>query len=164
MYCQTDQHFVLLMQLVFAMQSDVAQANACASCDNFTSTLWTTCITPLIMSTSFYVFDRPILQSRKTADILGRDDSCHTLGPWPWPRDTFSNFLANLSSSASLSRSAMGSAPGDSTKMRGVTLLESWKAPARLNGGGSVKALPKCSATKPCIAGNTYTPQQGRML
>ena len=49
----------------------------------------------------------------------------------------------------------MGSAPGDSTKMRGVMLLESWKAPARLKGGGSIKALPRCSATKPWIAGDT---------
>ena len=41
-------------------------------------------------------------------------------------------------SSASLSRSAMGSAPGDSTKMRGMALLLSLKAEASSKGGGSI--------------------------
>ena len=61
-----------------------------------------------------------------------------TLGPCPCPRDTFSNFLENFMSSASFSRSAMGSAPGDSTKMRGMALLLSLKAEASSKGGGSM--------------------------
>ena len=51
-------------------------------------------------------------------------------------------------SSASLSRSAMGSAPGDSTKMRGMALLLSLNAEASSKGGGSINWGPSCSAIK----------------
>ena len=44
---------------------------------------------------------------------------------WPWPKEMAESFLENFISSANLYRSAAGSVPGDSTKMRGVVELES---------------------------------------
>ena len=48
---------------------------------------------------------------------------------------------------------AMGSAPGDNTKMRGVQHPESANEPARSKVGGSIKARPMISTIKSCTAG-----------
>ncbi len=58
--------------------------------------------------------------------------SFSALGPWPWPRDTFSNLRLNFISSASLSRSVF-----DETQ----------------------RILSKCNASNVCQAcsGQTYT-------
>lgn len=56
---------------------------------------------------------------------------CPTL-TWPWPREMAESFLENFISSANLYRSAAGSVPGDSTKMRGVVELESLNTADRL--------------------------------
>jgi hypothetical protein len=45
-------------------------------------------------------------------------------------------------------RSAIGSAPGDSTKMTGVALVESLAAPSRSKGGLSMNLAPRQAATK----------------
>ena len=50
----------------------------------------------------------------------------------PWPREIAESFLENFISSANLERSAAGSVPGDSTKMRGVVELESLNTSDRL--------------------------------
>ena len=47
-----------------------------------------------------------------------------TFGPWPWPREMESTCA--LSDSAYFSSPAMGSDPGDSTKIRGVKQVLSW--------------------------------------
>mmetsp|Transcript_11751 Transcript_11751/g.49290 ORF Transcript_11751/g.49290 Transcript_11751/m.49290 type:complete len:218 (+) Transcript_11751:1979-2632(+) len=47
------------------------------------------------------------------------------LGPCPWPSDTWSNRCSISFSSHSLRRSAIGSAPEDSTKMSGASTLDS---------------------------------------
>lgn len=51
-------------------------------------------------------------------------------------------------SSANLRRPAMGSAPGDSTKMRGEQQFESAKLPARSKVGGSMYCRPIESTMK----------------
>lgn len=56
-------------------------------------------------------------------------------------------------SSANLSSAAVGSEPGDNTKIRGAQELESPNALARSNGGGSTYFLPSFSVTKSCTQG-----------
>mmetsp|Transcript_1036 Transcript_1036/g.1933 ORF Transcript_1036/g.1933 Transcript_1036/m.1933 type:complete len:215 (-) Transcript_1036:2732-3376(-) len=51
-------------------------------------------------------------------------------------------------SRARLSRYSVGSAPADSTKMRGVMFTELSKQPNRSNGGETVKNSPSSAATK----------------
>ena len=58
-------------------------------------------------------------------------------------------------SSANLRRAAMGSPPGERTKMRGAQLWESAKALGRLKGGGSMYFLPSLATTKSCTPGIT---------
>ena len=62
-------------------------------------------------------------------------------------------------SSANLSKEAIGSPPGDRTKMRAAQLCESRNALPRSNGGGSMNFLPNVPATNPCTAGTTYKEQ-----
>ena len=64
-------------------------------------------------------------------------------------------------SAANCSRAAVGSEPADSTKMRGVTGVESaWQA-CRSKVGGSTNLRPSCASTKSCTAGTTLSGLQG---
>lgn len=56
-------------------------------------------------------------------------------------------------SSANLSSAAVGSDPGDNTKMSGAQQLESANAFPRSNGGGSINRLPSLTVTKSWTAG-----------
>ena len=58
-------------------------------------------------------------------------------------------------SSANLSRAMVGSAPGESTKMRGAHELESLYDLDKSKGGGSTNFLPSLSITKFVTAGMT---------
>lgn len=60
-------------------------------------------------------------------------------------------------SAANCRRAAVGSEPADSTKMRGVTGVESaWHA-CRSKVGGSTNLRPSCASTKSCTAGTTLS-------
>lgn len=60
-------------------------------------------------------------------------------------------------SAANCRRAAVGSEPADSTKMRGVTGVESaWQA-CRSKVGGSTNLRPSCASTKSCTAGTTLS-------
>ena len=59
-------------------------------------------------------------------------------------------------SSANLRSAAIGSPPGDRTKMRGAQQWESAKALGRLKGGGSMYFLPSLATTKSCMAGTIF--------
>lgn len=63
---------------------------------------------------------------------------------------TFSNFLVNRWSSASFSKSAIGSAPGERTNMSGEFGVPSLKQVARSNAGGSINRCPRWWVTKSC--------------
>ena len=63
-------------------------------------------------------------------------------------------------SSANFNSAATGSAPGDSTKINGVILVESLNDPGRSKGGGSMYFWPILSRTNSCTAGMTLS---GRM-
>jgi len=65
------------------------------------------------------------------------------LGPCPRPSEIWSIFFYMFISSANLMKSATGSEPVLSTKMRGVEMLESLNDLARLNTGGSTNCLPR---------------------
>ena len=72
----------------------------------------------------------------------------------PCPREIdWHLLLPKPLSSANLSRPAIGSAPGDNTKINGAQQLESAKLPARSKVGGSMYCLPMFSTTKFCTAG-----------
>mmetsp|Transcript_3517 Transcript_3517/g.8442 ORF Transcript_3517/g.8442 Transcript_3517/m.8442 type:complete len:210 (-) Transcript_3517:1964-2593(-) len=68
------------------------------------------------------------------------------LGPWPCPSDTDCclSFMPILTASRTIS--AMGSAPEDNTKIRGVTGLLSLKDFSKLKDGGSRKSFPNFAA------------------
>lgn len=92
------------------------------------------------------------------------------IGPWPCPSDSELSlappnpYHVNITklgthwcsitwSSANFSNEAIGSAPGDSTKMRGAQLCESPNALPRSKGGGSINWWPSLAVTKSCTAG-----------
>ena len=70
------------------------------------------------------------------------------LGPWPWPSDTWSNRESISFSSHSFSKSAIGSAPEESTKINGASTRDSEKQASRSNGGGSMNRWPSLPDTK----------------
>ena len=94
------------------------------------------------------------------------------IGPWPCPSDNelslappnpydfiHNNILQALFitwSSENFSNEAIGSAPGDNTKMSGAQLCESANALPRSKGGGSINWWPSLAVTKSCIAGTIY--------
>lgn len=67
------------------------------------------------------------------------------IGPWPWPSEMELIFLSIFLDSAKRVRSAIGSAPVDSTKISGVMLVASLKHASRSNGGGSMNFCPNFS-------------------
>mmetsp|Transcript_17018 Transcript_17018/g.59547 ORF Transcript_17018/g.59547 Transcript_17018/m.59547 type:complete len:296 (-) Transcript_17018:1049-1936(-) len=79
--------------------------------------------------------------------------------PCPCPRDTdcCRSFMPILWAKRTIS--AIGSAPDESTKMRGVTLFESSKDFSRLKDGGSKYSRPNFAAMISC---NPCTVQSGR--
>eukprot|EP00898_Chlorokybus_atmophyticus_P004945 jgi/Chlat1/5451/Chrsp36S05445 len=98
--------------------------------------------------------------------LAARVSSLSALGPCPCPSDTFSNFFPNLISSASFRRSAMGSAPAESTKMSGEEGEESRKQEGRSKGGGSTKRGRRWEETKSERASWTWrwAPQHEHLL
>ena len=64
------------------------------------------------------------------------------VGPWPCPKDRILIFFPNPFAFARAMRSAIGSAPGDNTKIIGVLFWESPKAPSKSNGGLSINLGP----------------------
>lgn len=99
------------------------------------------------------------------------------IGPCPWPSDivwqrspsmpVIMNHQYSLDacgwyytvpplSSANFSKPAIGSAPGESTKMRGEQQLESEKLPGRSNVGGWMYVGPMLSTMKSCTDGITW--------
>jgi hypothetical protein len=72
--------------------------------------------------------------------------------PWPLPREILSSFLVMFISSANLMKSAIGSEPAESTKIRGIVIEESLKLFDKLKVGGSMKGLPIFSMIKFCTA------------
>lgn len=83
----------------------------------------------------------------------------------PWPSEIVWHFPEpNPLSSANLRRPAIGSAPGDSTKMRGEQQLESAKLPARSNVGGSMYCRPMKSTMKFWTAGMILSGRMQRRI
>jgi len=68
--------------------------------------------------------------------------------PCPLPREIDSSFLDMFISSANLRKSATGSEPALSTKIKGTVIEESLKLLAKLNVGGSIKTFPSFSTIK----------------
>ena len=74
----------------------------------------------------------------------------------PCPREMVLNlFPENPLSSANLSRLAIGSAPGERTKIKGMMFFESAYDLARSKGGGSTNFSPNLSLTKSFTRGMT---------
>ena len=68
------------------------------------------------------------------------------IGPYPYPREMDSIFL--FLELAKLYTAAIGSEPGDNTKIKGVTTFESLQTNSKSNGGGSTNFFPIESMTK----------------
>ena len=87
------------------------------------------------------------------------------MGPCPCPREReLSLEPPNPWSSANLRRAAMGSAPGDRTKISGAQLCESPKAFPKSKGGGSMYCLPSLATTKSCTEGITLSGLRQRRI
>lgn len=78
--------------------------------------------------------------------------SFSALTPQPCPSEIECSLSAMPFLTARALRYAIGSAPGESTKMIGVTFEESAKQPSRSNGGDSMNLAPSSAFTKFLIA------------
>jgi len=68
--------------------------------------------------------------------------SFSAFGPYPYPSEIILTFLDILFSSANLVKSETGSEPGDSTKIKGVTSVESLKHLDKSNVGTMMNSSP----------------------